>query len=88
MVETAPGNEGKGREKRVSHLLSHSLAMYLVKVERVRGNETAEKILKIILDDFFDLNIFKSEITSLRKCQDISKEILEKELNEEDTGEK
>ena len=60
----------------LSSLLTQSLAISLVKVEKGCGSETALAILEILQDDSFDISNFKKKVSSLKQCEDITTEIV------------
>ena len=57
--------------------LSQSMAVSLTQVKRGMGRETAEDILKILRNEMFDVKHFRKEITSLEKCQSVTKMLVE-----------
>ena len=69
-------DKGGVRSETISSLLSHSLAISLIKVQKGCGNETALGILDILQDESFDLEKFKKEVSSLKHCEDITTAIV------------
>ena len=57
--------------ERVSQMLKQSLALSLLRVGMECGEETAEKIIEVLHDDFFDFKDFQRHVTSLKKCEEI-----------------
>lgn len=66
------------RTPKVSKMLKQSLAVLLVRVCRDSGKETAEKILEVLQDDYFDLKEFQENVTTLKECEEITQLIVKK----------
>ena len=67
--ETRPKSDTNAA--RVSQILKQSLALSLLRVGMECGEETAEKIIEVLHDDFFDFKDFQRHVTSLKKCEEI-----------------
>ena len=64
------------KDKQISQLLSRSLAIYLSRVQRECGSETAQRILEVLTDECFDLPSFKKEVSTIEKCNDITEVLM------------
>ena len=77
MVKGSSKAPGTGsRRELLSSLLSQSLAIALVKVEKGCGRETAISILEILQDESFDISNFKKKVPSLKQCEDITTDVV------------
>ena len=57
------------------------LALYLVKVGRDSGSETVEGILKVLKDEYFDLEEFVEKVKSFEDCSKLGKSLMDKQGN-------
>lgn len=64
------------KDKQISELLTRSLAIYLSRVQRECGSETAQRILEVLRDECFDLSSFKKDVSSIQKCNDITEALI------------
>lgn len=62
---------------KVTEMLKKSLAVLLVRVGNESGPGTAEKILDVLRDEYFDLDDFLQTVSNLKTCQQITKEIVD-----------
>lgn len=63
---------------RLKELLSKSLAVLLTTVVVDSSPQTAEKILNVLRDEFFDIDYFRHVVTDLKKCEEITKSVYDK----------
>ena len=67
--------EGRGPSRnapKVKEMLNKALAVLLVRVRIESSPETAEKILDVLRDDYFDLEDFQHTVTNMKKCEEIT----------------
>lgn len=69
-------NSATNKKRRLSQLLSQSLALSLARVRNECGDETAIGILDILQDDCFDLSAFKKEFSSIQQCQETTNSLV------------
>lgn len=62
----------------VSEMLKKSLAVLLIRVRIESGQRTAEKILEVLRDEYFDLTDFQNSVTTLEECERITDNMSEK----------
>ena len=67
-----------GREwtPKVRKILKKSLAVLLVNVRMEGGQETAEKLLEVVHDEYFDLTDFQQNVKNMDTCEEITRNIL------------
>ena len=61
-----------GKAPKVTEMLKQSLAVLLIRVRIESGQRTAEKILDILRDEYFDLADFQNSVTNLEQCERIT----------------
>ena len=61
-----------GKAPKVTEMLKQSLAILLTRVRIESGQRTAEKILDVLRDEYFDLTDFQNSVTTLEHCERIT----------------